>query len=77
MTNNAFGPRWQVEKLDAQVLRSLAMAVLKAKLDAEANINDLRGLDDNVYVEHVRYWQGEHDRLTVGHAWLLELLAQS
>lgn len=77
MNQNAFGPRWQVERLDRQVLASLCTAVLRAKLEAQERVDDMRHAEGNVYVEHVKYWEGELDRLTVGHIWLMELLAQS
>ncbi len=70
-------PSWRVPPLDKQVLASLCTAVLRAKLDALGNINDMRTESDNVFVDHVRYWETEHARLEAGHTWLLELLASA
>lgn len=67
-------PSWRVPALDRQILASLCTAVLRAKLDALGNVTDMQQQPDNVFVDHLRYWQLESDRLEVGHAWLLELL---
>jgi len=67
-------PNWRVPPLDRQVLLALATAVLRAKLDAKAQVDDLRTNPDNVLLDDLRYWHGTLDRLETGHLWLLELL---
>lgn len=70
-------PSWRVPPLDKQVLASLCTAVLRAKLDAQTACMDLAQQGDNVFIDHMRYWQSEADRLEVGHNWLLELLGSA
>ena len=69
-------PTISVPPIDRQVLGSLCMAVLRAKLDAQAALEDLSKLPDNVHVDNLNFWKLEVHRLEAGHAWLLELLAQ-
>lgn len=70
-------PTWRVPPLDKQVLGSLCTAVLRAKLDAQTNCLDMQQQSDNVFLDHLRYWELEAHRLEVGHNWLLELLGSA
>ncbi len=67
-------PNWRVPPLDKQVLATLATAVLRAKLEAQQVLDDLRTDPDNVLLDDLRYYDTQVNRLEAGHAWLLELI---
>jgi hypothetical protein len=70
-------PTWRVPPLDKQALLTLASTVLRAKLDAKAQVDDLRSSPDNVLIDDLRYWQGTLDRLETGHLWILDLITSA
>ncbi len=68
-------PTWRVPPLDKQVLQTLSTAVLRAKLEAQQVLDDLRTDPDNVLLDDLKHWDNQVRRLEAGHLWLLDLLS--